>query len=160
MEVDSDDDELIVRSNGPPPDITYVQHNNNHINRNLFSKNYKKKTSSEEYQPLLMGNSSSAIENANQISANLIQSSNTTPRPTPANSNVDLINSSDDFIHLACNHFPNDPDFNERVKEAEIAIDNNIMPERIYQGSSGSYFVKNRALVSLFFRLFLYRSKF
>ncbi|XP_039759880.1 phosphatidylinositol 4-kinase type 2-beta isoform X3 [Pararge aegeria] len=37
----------------------------------------------------------------------------------------------------------NDPQFSELVWQAEVAIDNGIFPERIYQGSSGSYFVKN-----------------
>jgi hypothetical protein len=131
MEVDSeDDDDLIVRSNGPPPDITYVQ------NRNLFSKNYNK---SSEYQPLLMGNSSSCQQQ------NLISTS-------PKQPDADLISSLDDasFIHLTCNHFPDDPEFSELIKDAEHAIDHNILPERIYQGSSGSYFVKNKDLVSLF----------
>lgn len=41
------------------------------------------------------------------------------------------------------NHFPDDPGFTELVRLSEIAIDNGIFPERIYQGSSGSYFVKN-----------------
>ncbi|XP_063231558.1 phosphatidylinositol 4-kinase type 2-alpha isoform X2 [Bacillus rossius redtenbacheri] len=41
------------------------------------------------------------------------------------------------------NCFPDDPQFSELVRQAEIAIDNGILPERIYQGSSGSYFVKN-----------------
>lgn len=43
---------------------------------------------------------------------------------------------------------PDDPAFSEIIKQAEIAIDNGILPERIYQGSSGSYFVKNPAGVS------------
>ncbi|QQP50442.1 Phosphatidylinositol 4kinase type 2betalike, partial [Caligus rogercresseyi] len=29
------------------------------------------------------------------------------------------------------------------IREAETAIDNGFYPQRIYQGSSGSYFVKN-----------------
>lgn len=41
------------------------------------------------------------------------------------------------------NNFPDDPQFTSIVREAEIAIANGIYPERIYQGSSGSYFVKN-----------------
>ncbi|KAL5022304.1 hypothetical protein ScPMuIL_001459 [Solemya velum] len=41
------------------------------------------------------------------------------------------------------NHFPEDPDFQETIRKAEEAIDEGIYPERIYQGSSGSYFVKN-----------------
>lgn len=43
------------------------------------------------------------------------------------------------------NNFPDDPLFSDLVRQAEIAIDNGIYPERIYQGSSGSYFVKNPA---------------
>ncbi|KAG8279933.1 Phosphatidylinositol 4-kinase type 2-beta [Homalodisca vitripennis] len=38
-----------------------------------------------------------------------------------------------------------DPVFTEIIRQAELAIENNILPERIYQGSSGSYFVKNPA---------------
>ncbi|GLG98782.1 Phosphatidylinositol 4-kinase type 2-beta [Gryllus bimaculatus] len=38
-----------------------------------------------------------------------------------------------------------DPQFSELVRQAETAIDNGIYPERISQGSSGSYFVKNPA---------------
>ncbi|XP_055387595.1 phosphatidylinositol 4-kinase type 2-alpha [Condylostylus longicornis] len=41
------------------------------------------------------------------------------------------------------NNFPDDPQFNELVSQAEIAIEHRIFPERIYQGSSGSYFVKD-----------------
>lgn len=41
-----------------------------------------------------------------------------------------------------------DPQFSELVWQAELAIDNGIFPERIYQGSSGSYFVKNPGGVS------------
>lgn len=43
------------------------------------------------------------------------------------------------------NHFPDDPQFQELVNQAELAIEHGIYPERIYQGSSGSYFVKNAA---------------
>lgn len=41
-----------------------------------------------------------------------------------------------------------DPQFSDLIYQAEIAIDNGIYPERIYQGSSGSYFVKNPSAVS------------
>ncbi|KAL2097592.1 hypothetical protein ACEWY4_006799 [Coilia grayii] len=47
-------------------------------------------------------------------------------------------NSSGDF-----NHFPEDPAFAEIVQRAEQAIENGVFPERISQGSSGSYFVKD-----------------
>merc|ERR1719470_286379 len=42
------------------------------------------------------------------------------------------------------NSWPNDPEFTELIREAEVAVDNGVYPQRIYQGSSGSYFVKNR----------------
>ncbi|KAJ8262309.1 hypothetical protein GJAV_G00165010 [Gymnothorax javanicus] len=41
------------------------------------------------------------------------------------------------------NSFPEDPDFAEVIRRAELAIENGIFPERISQGSSGSYFVKD-----------------
>ncbi|KAG9342510.1 hypothetical protein JZ751_016513 [Albula glossodonta] len=41
------------------------------------------------------------------------------------------------------NHFPEDPEFADIVQRAEQAIENGIFPERISQGSSGSYFVKD-----------------
>ena len=36
-----------------------------------------------------------------------------------------------------------DPTFTDIVRQAEAAIDQGVDPIRIYQGSSGSYFVKN-----------------
>ncbi|KAG7492627.1 hypothetical protein MATL_G00016250 [Megalops atlanticus] len=41
------------------------------------------------------------------------------------------------------NDFPEDPEFREIIRKAERAIEEGIFPERIYQGSSGSYFVKD-----------------
>lgn len=41
------------------------------------------------------------------------------------------------------NHF-DDPEFTSIIHAAEQAIDVGILPERIYQGSSGSYFVKDK----------------
>uniref|UniRef100_A0A8D0HAT1 Phosphatidylinositol 4-kinase type 2 n=1 Tax=Sphenodon punctatus TaxID=8508 RepID=A0A8D0HAT1_SPHPU len=43
------------------------------------------------------------------------------------------------------NDFPEDPAFAEVVRGAEAASERGIFPERIYQGSSGSYFVKDPA---------------
>lgn len=40
-------------------------------------------------------------------------------------------------------YFADDPAFSELIALSEVAIDRGIYPERIYQGSSGSYFVKN-----------------
>lgn len=36
-----------------------------------------------------------------------------------------------------------DPQFSEIVRSVELAIEHGIYPERIYQGSSGSYFAKD-----------------
>lgn len=41
------------------------------------------------------------------------------------------------------NNFPEDPQFQEFIRQSEDAIDHEKYPERIYQGSSGSYFVRN-----------------
>lgn len=49
--------------------------------------------------------------------------------------------------------FIDDPPFNELVSQAEMAIEHGIYPERIYQGSSGSYFVKNTAGVCIQYRI-------
>merc|ERR1712226_13984 len=46
-----------------------------------------------------------------------------------------------DMLNL--NSFPNDPAFEEIVREAELAIAIGVHPIRIKQGSSGSYFVQN-----------------
>lgn len=45
--------------------------------------------------------------------------------------------------HRERNEFPEDPEFEAVVRNAEVAIERGIFPERIYQGSSGSYFVKD-----------------
>lgn len=50
---------------------------------------------------------------------------------------------SSHFAHREQNEFPEDPEFEAVVRQAEKAIERNIFPERIYQGSSGSYFVKD-----------------
>jgi hypothetical protein len=42
----------------------------------------------------------------------------------------------------------NDPEFTLIIRAAEQAIDCGVYPERIYQGSSGSYFVHNKEKVS------------
>lgn len=39
------------------------------------------------------------------------------------------------------NHFDDDPELNQVVEEAETAIEEGVYPQRISQGSSGSYFV-------------------
>jgi len=49
----------------------------------------------------------------------------------------------EDLDDEAFNNWPNDPAFTELIRTAENAIDQGVDPVRIYQGSSGSYFVKN-----------------
>jgi len=71
--------------------------------------------------------------------------------PSPSQENQPLLSRSrgeSDFI----NHFPDDRDFQEVVRQAERAIDQGVYPTRIAQGSSGSYFVKdeNRATIGVF----------
>ena len=48
------------------------------------------------------------------------------------------------------NNFPDDPEFTQIVHQAENAIESGVFPQRISQGSSGSYFVKNSPGVRLF----------
>lgn len=52
-----------------------------------------------------------------------------------------------DYLYPYTIYNPNviadDPLFTELVKQAELAVDVGLLPERIYQGSSGSYFVKS-----------------
>ncbi|XP_034663336.1 phosphatidylinositol 4-kinase type 2-beta isoform X1 [Drosophila subobscura] len=48
-----------------------------------------------------------------------------------------------DHVDFISNTFGDDPLFSEIVAQAEVAIENGVLPERIYQGSSGSYFVKD-----------------
>ncbi|XP_062559429.1 phosphatidylinositol 4-kinase type 2-alpha isoform X2 [Armigeres subalbatus] len=59
------------------------------------------------------------------------------------NNNIESLISDDEYFPH--NDIPDDPHFSDLVYSAEIAIDAGIYPERIYQGSSGSYFVKNPA---------------
>jgi len=49
----------------------------------------------------------------------------------------------EDLDQEAFNSWGNDPEFTDVIRQAEAAIDAGINPERIYQGSSGSYFVKD-----------------
>lgn len=50
---------------------------------------------------------------------------------------------------LICECITDDPLFCDLVRQTEVAIDTGIFPERISQGSSGSYFVKNPTGVSI-----------
>jgi len=52
------------------------------------------------------------------------------------------------MLNILFTFFVDDPSFSYVIKQSEIAIDNSVFPERIYQGSSGSYFVKDTNGVS------------
>ncbi len=143
MEVDTDDDLLasnefnssVSRSKGPPPDVTHhsprfqksshsKQSSTNHSsNFNSTNSNKSNQHNNNEYQPLLDAGENSMSEDQYDGS---------------------------DFVQLSINNFEDDPEFNDIVKQVEFAIDHNIMPQRIYEGSSGSYFAKNSDFVNFF----------
>ncbi len=60
-----------------------------------------------------------------------------------------LLLREDSVLEQVHNDFPEDPTFTALVRQTEQAIDIAIYPERIRQGSSGSYFAKNTDRVSL-----------
>ncbi|ESO04626.1 hypothetical protein HELRODRAFT_191658 [Helobdella robusta] len=67
--------------------------------------------------------------------------------PTTANNRdageyTPLLGRTDD-LHNFHNYFPDDPEYTAILNDIEIAIDKGYYPQRIIQGSSGSYFVKN-----------------
>ncbi|KFD69151.1 hypothetical protein M514_02969 [Trichuris suis] len=53
------------------------------------------------------------------------------------------LGSSGSDVHYVQNNFPEDPQFNNVIRQAEEAIEFGRYPKRILQGSSGSYFVQN-----------------
>lgn len=67
------------------------------------------------------------------------ESSSSVPNPRPPSL---LGTNSGEF-----NNFPDDPEFADIIQRAEQAIENGVFPERISQGSSGSYFVKDEKRV-------------
>lgn len=76
-----------------------------------------------------------------------LETINTAPgSPTPGRGNREntpLLGRHDFEYGIDDNHFPDDPDYAQIVHSSIDAIDHGIFPQRIYQGSSGSYFVKN-----------------
>lgn len=165
MEVDTDDDLIEstrLNHTGPLPDVTrnLPQVNKtpkasskylsspppplkvSSANSSLYvspSKHHSKSRQksgarSSEHQPLLLSSSANGEEISDDEHADHSM--------TAAAHNLSGADESD-FVHLSCNHFDSDPEFNEIVKMVEFAIDHNILPQRIYEGSSGSYFCKN-----------------
>ncbi|XP_052830524.1 phosphatidylinositol 4-kinase type 2-alpha isoform X1 [Octopus bimaculoides] len=64
-------------------------------------------------------------------------------RGTGNNESSPLLNRVEYEYGLFGNYFADDLEFNDCIRQAEVAIVQGNFPERIYQGSSGSYFVKN-----------------
>ena len=134
MEVDTDDDLLAshessspiqARSIGPPPDVThhYLKNTPRYQKSTPGQKgasNTATSTRTSEYQPLLLSGETSMSEDHYDGS---------------------------DFVQLSINNFEDDPEYNDIIRQVEFAIDHNIMPQRIYEGSSGSYFAKNSEFV-------------
>ncbi|XP_076001776.1 phosphatidylinositol 4-kinase type 2-beta [Genypterus blacodes] len=84
--------------------------------------------------PCLAGSSSSPRGVREKRSRRNRRSSSSSDKDTLASPGVN----GGDF-----NHFPEDPEFADIIQRAEQAIENGVFPERISQGSSGSYFVKD-----------------
>ena len=57
--------------------------------------------------------------------------------------NTPLLGRPDLDVLPLYNSFPDDPAYSEIIRAVENAIECGIFPQRIYQGSSGSYFAKN-----------------
>lgn len=68
---------------------------------------------------------------------------NTSSASESAHESSPLLTRMDSELCCSINVFPEDLHFTSVVREAEHAIIHGVIPERIYQGSSGSYFVKN-----------------
>jgi hypothetical protein len=172
MEVDTDD-ELIESLNhlhrtGPPPDVTHnlpiLKQQQNHSPLAADHKDAKVVASGAKtiHSNHLTSPSPAAAASSHYYQAQK-KSSTATARRTSENQPL-LLNAdssghlsggdddddddedqmdASDFVHLSCNHFEYDPEFNDMVKKVEFAIDHNILPQRIYEGSSGSYFCKS-----------------
>ena len=88
--------------------------------------------------------SPASIESASDMTASTVPPSASPSRsPTRGNrENSPLLGRSVSETH-PYNDFPDDPDFGRFVHQVETSIEHGIYPERISQGSSGSYFAKD-----------------
>ena len=147
MEVDTDDDTLessnLARSKGPPPDVTY----------NLPASTSPDRPSSPPQKTNTNNNNSAAYHNNKSKRHHQDKISHHGEyQPLLTNSGAEMTDDqmeNSDFVHLSCNHFDNDPEFNDIVRKVEFAIDHDILPQRIYEGSSGSYFAKDSDYVGI-----------
>lgn len=169
MEVDTDDDLIEstrLNHTGPLPDVTRnlpihnpKANNTNNNSKYIATPQTIKPSSlnsslyvSPSKQQQQHQNHSKRTQNNNQFNQSLLgggissNNNNTSENQPLLSSNGELSDDhmdESDFVHLSCNHFDSDPEFNEIVKMVEFAIDHNMLPQRIYEGSSGSYFCKN-----------------
>lgn len=108
---------------------------------------------SDEPKALLPFDRSNSIESNTEIESpvlpdvTFVQSTSTTSNSFHCNNDKEsqplLRKMEYDTVSIINNMFPDDPEFNNIIREVEQAIENGIAPQRISQGSSGSYFVKN-----------------
>ncbi|KAK6621470.1 hypothetical protein RUM44_001277 [Polyplax serrata] len=85
---------------------------------------------------------SDGVDSLPDVAFNIVGSSNEgTIDSTGTNRENEPLLSRDDIQPL--NYIPDDPQFAKLIQDTETAIENGIFPERISQGSSGSYFCKN-----------------
>lgn len=144
MEKDTDD-ELIestnltdIRSKGPPPDVTQ------HIIAKSSSNTKRSTKNMSKASPGLLNNKGRKASTSNNENQPLLLNNNQTDSQVNSESDQDQMDTNSDFVQLSCNNnFENDPEFNEKIKQVEFSIDNCILPQRIYEGSSGSYFCKS-----------------
>jgi phosphatidylinositol 4-kinase type 2 len=109
------------------------QHNRNNLNSNSV-KSYQSTGSFAKARTVSSASDESVL--LPDVGFSPAQSS-----PRGVQEHQPLLNRMD--TEITNNYFPDDPQFSDIVRAAELAIEHGIYPERIYQGSSGSYFVKD-----------------
>lgn len=122
---EEDDDDLIVAAQNDAaarnlPDITQTT---KITTKTTTNNNNKEKSNNKESLVKYSSFSSDIFKQINR-----------------STSQCDFIDVDAAAYHLEFNYFDGDPEFNERIRLVEHAIKNNVLPNRIYEGSSGSYF--------------------
>lgn len=75
-----------------------------------------------------------------QQSTSFVSTGSYNQESAPLLKRMDTYDSNPEYV--INNYFPEDPEFSAVIKDAELAIESGVLPDRISQGSSGSYFVK------------------
>lgn len=78
--------------------------------------------------------------NQQQQSTSFVSTGSYNQESAPLLKRMDTCDSNPEYV--INNYFPEDPEFSAVIKDAELAIESGVLPDRISQGSSGSYFVK------------------